>query len=48
MKARRNGLGSNDAPPSCENIRLSGRFLAKLVPLMEHIQQIRRATFVRG
>lgn len=47
MKARRNGLGSNEAPLSCENVRRSGRFLAKLVPLMEDIQQIRRATFAR-
>ncbi|SFU95239.1 hypothetical protein SAMN05192541_10868 [Bradyrhizobium arachidis] len=47
MKARQNGHGSNEAPPSCENVRLSGRFLAKLVPLMEDVQQIRRATFAR-
>lgn len=47
MKARRNGPGSNDAPLSCEYFRRSGRFLAKLVPLMEDIQQICRVTFAR-
>lgn len=47
MKVRRNGPGSNDAPLSCENFRLSGRFLAKLVPLMEDIQRICRGTFAR-
>lgn len=47
MKVRRNGPGSNDAPLSCENFRLSGRFLAKLVPPIEDIQQICRVTFAR-
>ena len=37
MRALQNGLGSNDAPLPRENDRLSGKFLAKLNPLMEHI-----------
>ena len=37
MRARQNGLGSNDAPLPCENDRLSGKFLAKLEPLMGDI-----------
>lgn len=47
MKARQNGPGSNDAPHSCESGRQSGKFLAKLVPLMADIQRSRRAMFVR-
>jgi hypothetical protein len=47
MKALQNGPGSNEAPQPCENVRLSGRFLAKLVRLMEDIQQIRCVTFAR-
>jgi hypothetical protein len=47
MRARQNGPGSNDAPHPCENGRLFGRFLAKLVPLMEDIQQVGCATFAR-
>ena len=40
MKGRQNGLGSNDAAYPCEYGRPSGKFLAKLVPLMEDIQQV--------
>ena len=47
MKARQNGPGSSEALQPCENVRLPGRFLAKLVPLMEDVQQIRRVTFAR-
>jgi hypothetical protein len=35
MKARQNGPGSNDATYPCEYGRPSGKFLAKLVLLME-------------
>lgn len=47
MKARQNGRGSNDAPHGTENDRLSGRFLAKLVPLTENVQRVRREMFAR-
>ncbi|MGY4286836.1 hypothetical protein ACVWXO_006056 [Bradyrhizobium sp. LM2.7] len=47
MTARPNGPGSIDAPLLCENGRLFGKFLAKLVSLMEDIQQIGCAAFAR-
>jgi hypothetical protein len=47
MRGQQNGPGSNDALDLCENDRLSGKFLAKLVPLMESIQQSDCATFAR-
>jgi hypothetical protein len=46
-RARQNGRGSNDAPHSYENDRPSGKFLAKLEPLMEDIQQVGCVTFAR-
>jgi hypothetical protein len=39
MRALQNGPGSNDAPHPGENDRLSGKFLAKLEPLMEDISR---------
>ncbi|MCW1989340.1 hypothetical protein ABIE85_003650 [Bradyrhizobium diazoefficiens] len=48
MRGRQNGPGSNDAAYLCENGNLSGKFLAKLLPLTEDIQQTSCATFVRG
>jgi hypothetical protein len=47
MRGRQNGPGSNDAAYLCENGHLSGKFLAKLIPLMEDIQQTGCATFMR-
>jgi hypothetical protein len=47
MRGLQNGPGSNDAPHVCENGSPSGKFLAKLVPLIEDIQQVGCATFVR-
>ena len=47
MKARQNGPGSNEAPHSRESGSRSGKFLAKLVPLMTGIQPICRAMSVR-
>jgi len=47
MKARQNGPGSNEAPHSRESGSRSGKFLAKLVPLMEDIQQVNDATVAR-
>jgi hypothetical protein len=43
MRARQNGRGSIDAPYPCENERLSGKFLAKLVSLKEDIQLVNAA-----
>jgi hypothetical protein len=42
MKGRQNGLGSNDAAYPCEYGRPSGKFLAKLVPLMETFSRFAR------
>jgi hypothetical protein len=47
MRDRRNGPGSNDAPHSFGNSRWSGKFLAKLVLLMEDVQQACGAEFAR-
>ena len=47
MRARQNGRGSNERLSRARNGHLSGKFLAKLVPLMEDIQQIGCVTFAR-
>lgn len=47
MRDRRNGRGSTESLRARENGDLSGRFLAKLVLLMEDIQWIGCVTFAR-
>lgn len=48
MKARQNGPGSNDAPHWRESGGQSGKFFAKLVPLMTDAQWVRCEMSVRG
>lgn len=47
MRDRRSGRGSTETSPACENGDLFGKFLAKLVPLMEDIRLIGCVTFAR-
>lgn len=47
MRDRRTGRGSTEKSRACENGDLFGKFLAKLVPLMEHIRRIGCVTFAR-
>lgn len=47
MRGRRSGRGSTEKSRACKKGDLSGKFLAKLVPLMEDIRQIGCVTFAR-
>lgn len=47
MRDRRSGRGSTEKSLACENGDLFGKFLAKLVPLMEDIRLIGCVTFAR-
>lgn len=47
MRDRRTGRGSTEKSRACENGDLFGRFLAKLAPLIEDIQQDRCVSFAR-
>lgn len=47
MRGRRNGRGSTEKSRAYENGDLFGRFLAKLVLLMEDILRIGCVTFAR-
>ena len=48
IKARQNGPGSIEARPLEKNDHSLGKFLAKLVLLMEDIQRVGCATFAHG